>query len=127
MSTELSAAGWKTLLSAVVDSAYDSVLVTDADFRIVHVNPAFTQLTGYSVDEAIGASPGILQGEDTDPSVLERLNKAIANNEEFEGSTINYRKDGSPFQIQWKVIPVAPDGGEVTHYVTVQRDVTSQG
>lgn len=125
MSTEPSSATWKALLEATVESAYDSVVVTDADFRIVHVNPAFTDLTGYRADEAIGSTPGILQGKDTDPSVIQRLENAIANNEAFEGSTVNYRKDGSPFQIQWKVIPVAPDGGAVTHYVTVQRDVSS--
>ena len=125
MSLEVSAADWNALLGATVESAYDSVVVTDTDFRIVYVNPAFTQLTGYGSDEAIGATPGILQGKDTDPDVLERLRNAIDNNEAFEGSTVNYRKDGSAFDIQWKVIPVAPSGGAITHYVTVQRDVSS--
>lgn len=125
MSDKPSSAIWKALLEATVESAYDSVVVTDTNFRIIHVNPAFTELTGYRADEAIGATPGILQGEDTDPSVIDRLKNAIENDEAFEGSTVNYRKDGSPFQIQWKVIPVAPEGGSVTHYVTVQRDVSS--
>jgi len=42
----------------------------------------------------------------------------------FEGTTVNYRKDGSAFEIQWRVVPVRDDAGSLTHYVTVQRDVS---
>ncbi|MEF8794529.1 PAS domain-containing protein [Thiohalorhabdus sp.] len=121
MSDTLSTAEWSALLQAAMEATYDSVLITDTDFRIIHVNPAFTQLTGYESDEVLGATPRFLQGEDTDSAVLERLRTCISNNEVFEGSAINYRKDGTPFQMQWKVIPVATGNGPTTHYVTVQR------
>lgn len=112
---------WPALLRTIMEAAYDSVLITDTDFRILHVNPAFTHLTGYNADEVLGETPRFLQGEDTDKEVINRLRACIDNNESFEGSAINYRKDGTPFQMQWKVIPVAARDGEVTHYVTVQR------
>lgn len=121
MANAPSTAEWPALLQAAMEAAYDSVLVTDTDFRIVHVNPAFTELTGYESDEVLGETPRFLQGQDTDSAVLERLRTCIANDEVFEGSAVNYRKDGTPFQMQWKVIPVATGGGPVTHYVTVQR------
>lgn len=112
------------VFETAVASAYDSVLVTDADFQIVYANAAFTQLTGYSREEVQGRTPGFLQGEATDPDVIARLHSAIAAGAPFEGSTVNYRKDGSPFDIRWSVVPVQKDDGTVSHYVTVQRDVT---
>lgn len=125
MSEHPSHPNWADVLGATVEAAYNSVVVTDTDFRIIYVNPAFTDLTGYRGDEAIGATPAFLQGPDTDTHVLDRLRNALADGEEFEGNTVNYRKSGEPFHIQWKVIPVAPGGGAVTYYVTVQREVTA--
>lgn len=115
------------LFQAVAGLAFESVMVTKAtsdhtNSVIVYVNDAFTSLTGYSAEEVIGKTPGLLQGPRTERGVKERLADDLKNNRIFHGDTINYRKDGSSFVIEWKIAPVM-DGDEVTHYVAVQRAV----
>ena len=115
------------LFQAVAGLAFESVMVTKAtsdhtNSVIVYVNEAFTSLTGYSAEEVIGKTPGLLQGPKTEIGVKERLADDLKNNRIFHGDTINYRKDGSTFVIEWKIAPVM-NGDEVTHYVAVQRAV----
>ncbi len=115
------------LFQSVAGLAFDSVMVTEAtdDHKnsvIIYVNQAFTDLTGYTADEVLGKTPGLLQGPETEKAVTDRLSEDLKNNRTFHGSTINYRKDGTPFNIEWKVSPVM-DGAEATHYVAVQRAV----
>lgn len=113
------------LFRALANVTFESVMVTEAgndpkDSVVVYVNQAFTELTGYSADDVLGKTPGVLQGPETDKAVTDRLADDLKNHRTFHGSTINYRKDGSPFRIEWKVTPVL-DGADVTHYVAVQR------
>ena len=113
------------LFRALANVTFESVMVTEAgndpkDSVVVYVNQAFTELTGYSADDVLGKTPGVLQGPETDKAVTDRLADDLKNHRTFHGSTINYRKDGSPFRIEWKVTPVL-DGTDVTHYVAVQR------
>ncbi|NBB93706.1 MAG: diguanylate cyclase [Gammaproteobacteria bacterium] len=117
------------LAVAALEASYDSILITDADLdhpRIVYVNPAFCQMTGWGREEVLGKTPAILQGEETDRAVTQRLRRALEAGHEFEGRTINYRKDGQRFHIEWRTSPVRNHGGEVTHYLAIQRDITAQ-
>jgi len=115
------------LFQTVAGLAFESIMVTEAssDHKnsvIIYVNQAFSNMTGYSADEVIGKTPGLLQGPKTERGVKERLSEDLKNNRTFHGDTINYRKDGSAFIIEWKISPVM-DGDEVTHYVAVQRAI----
>ena len=94
--------------------------------EIVYVSPAFTRLTGYAPEDVIGKTPHILQGPDTDSSLLHRLCKDCATGEVFHGETINYRKDRSEIHLEWTVRPVRNETGEVTHFAAAQRDVTER-
>lgn len=117
------------LFRAALEASYDSILITDAsleDPKIVFVNQAFTRMTGYTPDEVIGRSPKLLQGERTDRSVTRALRQALERGESFEAHTVNYRKSGEPFHIQWRTSPVLDSSGSITHYVAVQRDVSDQ-
>ncbi len=119
------------IFRAAVESAYDAVLITDAELkppgpRIVYVNPAFSQMTGYSLEEIIGESPRILQGPETDWSVIQRLRDNLKHGDPFEGKSNNYRKDGSAFIMEWTIAPVLNEEKQITHYVAVQRDVTER-
>ncbi len=116
------------LLEAAVVHAGDSVVITDAELdspgpRIVYVNPAFEKLTGYTLDEVRGNTPRILQGPLTDRSLMKQLRDDLTAERSFEGCTYNYRKDGSPYIVRWRIEPIR-EGGRVTHWVSVQRDVT---
>ncbi len=119
------------LFEAALAHLYNSVVITDADFadggpHIVECNPAFCAMTGYAREELIGVSPRILQGPETDPAVIERLSASLREGTYFEGETINYRKDGQPYSVQWNISPVRAGGQEITHFVSVQQDVSAR-
>lgn len=114
------------LFSTLADIAFSSVMVTRASdgqgaSEIVYVNDQFTELTGYTADEVLGETPGLLQGKDTERAVLDELEKALSEDRVFHGRTVNYRKDGSAFDIEWKVTRVVDIDG-VAYYVAVQRE-----
>lgn len=112
-----------------INQAYNAVLITTAELdqpgpQIVYANPALCDQTGYTEAELIGQTPRILQGARTDREVLERLRNTLSRGQFFEGETINYRKDGTPYLVHWNVTPVFDQDHEVTHYVSVQSDLT---
>jgi PAS domain S-box-containing protein len=111
------------LLRELVESSYDSILVTDATraAKIVYANNAFKTLTGYSPSEVIGRTPRILQGPGTDRKVIARLGKALKKGGKFEGRAINYRKDGTPFIMYWRVMPVKT-AGKTRLWIAIQRE-----
>lgn len=116
------------LFKATAELAFDSIMVTEATgdhgaSKIVFVNHQFTEMTGYQADEVMGETPGMLQGPDTDKTVTDQLAEDLRNGRTFHGRTVNYRKDGSTFPIEWKVTPLK-QGGKVTHYLAVQRDLS---
>jgi PAS domain S-box-containing protein len=119
------------LLTTVVEQCAESVLITTAQLelpgpQIVYVNPAFTKMTGYMPEEVIGKTPRILQGAKTDRAVLDKLRSDCSAGKVFRGKTVNYRKNGSEFYLEWSVSPVRNEQGEVTHFVATQRDVTDR-
>lgn len=118
------------LLRAAVEAIDEAILITDAALeppgpRIVYVNPAFTRLTGYAPEEAIGRSPRMLQGPGTDRAALDRLRAALEAGQTFQGEGVNHRQDGTPFHVEWLIAPVR-QAGRVTHWVSAQRDVTQR-
>lgn len=111
----------------------ESVIITDATLKapgpyITFVNAAFTRMTGYTEADILGKSPRVLQGPQTSRKLLDRLRRRLKNGEPFEGKAINYRKDGSPFVVEWYIEALAldPSSQRPTHYVAVQRDVSDQ-
>jgi PAS domain S-box-containing protein len=114
----------KRLLEASMEESFNSIIITEAGpgYPIIYVNSAFCELTGYGPHEVMGKSPSILQGSKTDPEVLERLNRNLAQGELFFGKAINYRKDGSTFMMEWKIAPIRNEKDEITHYLAIQRE-----
>lgn len=116
----------KRLLEASMEESFNGIMITSAEpgFPIVYINPAFCEMTGYGPHELIGKSPSLLQGPNTDQTVLDRLKNEIPSGEPFHGRAINYRKDGSEFIMEWKILPIRNDGNDITHYLAIQRDVS---
>jgi two-component system, cell cycle sensor histidine kinase and response regulator CckA len=117
------------LLNSAVLQSKESILITDAELelpgpRVIFVNPAFTKMTGYTAEETIGKTPRILQGPHTDKTVLSRLRQNLERGEVFEGEAINYRKDGTEFDLEWQVAPIRNASGTITHFLAMQRDIT---
>ncbi len=118
-------------LIEAVNQTQESILITDAQLdkpgpKIVYVNPGFTRLTGYEPSEVIGKTPRLLQGEETSRSELNRLKQSLQKGESYEGEVINYKKDGTPYILQWETTPLKDNNGKINHYLAVQRDVSEQ-
>tara|TARA_R110002126_G_scaffold291780_1_gene457923 strand:- start:15843 stop:22151 length:6309 start_codon:yes stop_codon:yes gene_type:complete len=118
------------LLESVITNTKDTVIITEAEPfdepgpKIIYVNEAFTKMTGYAAAEVIGKTPRILQGPKSDKEELVKLSKAIRNWEPYEMTTINYKKSGEEFWINFAVTPVADEKGWYTHWIAIERDVT---
>ena len=110
------------LLEVLAENSFDSILVTDAaDGKITYANKAFTTLTGHGASDVIGKTPKILQGEGTDKKVISRLAEALKSGGDFEGKAINFKKDGTPFNMYWRVVPVRVKG-VIKAWVAIQRE-----
>jgi PAS domain S-box-containing protein len=114
----------KRLLEASIAESFNGVVITEAGpgYPIVYANAAFSEITGYGPDEVMGKSPAMLQGPKTDPAVLDRLEKDISAGQTFHGRAVNYRKDGSEFMMEWKIVPIRGAKNEITHYLAIQKE-----
>jgi len=118
------------LLESVIVNLNDSILITEAEPfdlpgpKIIYANAAFEKMSGYSLDEIIGQTPRLLQGEKTDRNELIRLGNALRNWKSCEVTLINYKKSGEEFWLNFTVTPVADENGWFTHWIAIERDVT---
>ncbi|MBD0263258.1 MAG: response regulator, partial [Tolypothrix sp. Co-bin9] len=114
----------------ILSQVTDAVMVTEvkpidgSKTRIVYVNAAFTNMTGYSAEEVLGKTPSILNGLKTDPKVLKQISEAIANYQPVKVELINYRKNGSEFWSEINITPMLNEVGECTNFIFVQRDIS---
>ncbi len=115
--------GGLALLQVLADNSFDSVLITDAsaEGKIIYANKSFKKLTGHEPSEIIGKTPRILQGPATDSKVIASLVDALNSGGQFEGKAINYKKDGTPFIMYWRVLPIKV-GEEIAAWVAIQRE-----
>jgi PAS domain S-box-containing protein len=121
------------LLESAVQQAKDSIIITTANpvresSKIVFVNTAFTNMTGYTAGEVIGKPSLILQGPGSEKENMAwvKLEASQSGSKVFHLETISYRKDGNPFNLEWQIMPLRNEKGKVTHFVSIQRDITER-
>ena len=120
------------LLESVITTTNDAVLITEAEPidapgpRILYVNPAFTRISGYTLEEVLGKTPRILQGEKTDRASLDRIRTALKTWQPLRVDLINYHKNGTEFWVELSLVPIADESGWFTHWVSVQRDISDR-
>ena len=120
------------LLQSVVVNTNDAILITEAESinepgpKIIYVNEAFTRTTGYTLEEVLGKTPRILQGARTNRQALDEVRQALETWQPVTVETINYRKDGSEFWVEFSIVAVSNKQGQYTHWISVQRDITER-
>ncbi|GAB3727973.1 hypothetical protein GCM10028794_01030 [Silanimonas algicola] len=113
------------LLSLVADETDNSVIITDANGLIEYVNPGFTRLTGYSLDDVRGRKPGhVLQGAHTDKATVQALREKLRRQEPFYDEILNYDRHGRAYWISLAINPVFGADGKLEKYISIQANIT---
>jgi hypothetical protein len=113
-------------LTAAVEQSPASIVITDLDARIIFVNEAFTQASGYTAAEVIGQNPRILQSGETPWETYRDMWPTLRAGKTWRGEFINRRKDGSHYLELATISPVRDNAGAVTHYVAAKEDITKR-
>ncbi|MDQ6979421.1 MAG: PAS domain S-box protein, partial [Mariprofundaceae bacterium] len=120
------AEGEMRLLSAVVNQASDAILITDPSGLIEYVNHAFYRITQFSREEVIGKKPSILKGGEYDDSYYKRMWTDLLAGKVWKDVFVNQRKDGSSYHAEQTIAPIFDGYGHVSHFVSIQRDITRE-
>lgn len=120
------------LLETVITQTKDAVIISESEKsdntipKIVFVNPAFTRMTGYNADEVIGRPPTIFMERKSFKSDFDRLADALKNKKEYKLETLNNKKDGEEYWVNFSMIPITNKEGEHSHWISIQRDITEE-
>ncbi|SEI89352.1 PAS domain S-box-containing protein [Cyclobacterium xiamenense] len=120
------------LLESVITNTNDVVLITEAEPmdqpgpKILYVNEAFTKMTGYASEEVLGKTPRLLQGPLSDRKALSKMGHDLRKGKASELTTINCKKNGEQFWVNFTINPVSDEMGKITHFIAIERDVTER-
>lgn len=120
------------LLETVITQTKDAVIITESEKqsktipKIVFVNPAFTEMTGYKSSEVIGKTPIVFMGRKSVKNDIGNLSKALKGREEFKFETLNHTKTGEEYWVNFSMIPITNQEGEHSHWISIQRDITEE-
>lgn len=120
------AEGQLRVQAAALQSASYAIIITDRSGNIVWVNPAFTAMTGYPLDEALGGNPRVLCFRQQPQSLYETMWNTISAGQVWHGEMINRRKDGRLYTEEQTITPVRNQRGEITHFVAIKEDITER-
>jgi PAS domain S-box-containing protein len=113
------------LLSLVANETDNSVVITCAEGLIQYVNPGFTRLTGYSLNDVQGKKPGhVLQGKETSPETVQKIRSKLQAREAFYDEILNYDRHGNPYWISLAINPVFDEKGVLRQFISIQANIT---
>jgi two-component system, sensor histidine kinase and response regulator len=113
-------------LSMAVEQSPASVVITDPKGSIEYVNAKFSDVTGYTAEEAIGQNPRILKDSQTPKEVYEDLWKTISKGQEWRGELRNIKKNQARYWEAVSISPIKAEDGSIQSYVAVKQDITDQ-
>ncbi len=113
-------------LSQAVEQSPASVVITNLDGTIEYVNPKFTEITGYTPEEAIGQKMSLLKSGKLPDPVYAKLWKTISSGRNWKGELHNKKKNGEYFWEFALISPIKNEKGEISHYLAVKEDITER-
>ncbi|MFZ0817153.1 MAG: response regulator [Candidatus Sulfotelmatobacter sp.] len=113
-------------LSCAVEQSADTILITNSEGIIEYVNPAFERLTGYSQQEAVGQTPGILTSGQQAPALYRELWENISIDNVYHSIVVNRKKNGELYYVDESISPIRDASGGITHFVYNGRDLTKR-
>jgi diguanylate cyclase (GGDEF)-like protein/PAS domain S-box-containing protein len=108
----------------VFENAVEGIVITDRDGHILMVNPAFTSITGYSAEEAIGETPRILKSDRHGTEFYEEMWSQLLRKGQWSGEIFNRQKSGKAYPEWLNISAITDDEDRVTHYVAVFHDMS---
>ena len=113
-------------LSRVVEQSPSSIIITDKAGNIEYVNPKFTQVTGYSVEEVVGKNPRLLKSCEMPAEAYKQLWNTITAGKEWHGEFHNKKKNGELFWESAAISPIMDADGNITHFLAEKDDITAK-
>lgn len=113
-------------LHKAVEQSPISVVITDMKGNIEYVNPFFTKLTGYDLNELLGKNPRIIQSGNTSPETYETMWQTIRAGKVWRGELLNKKKNGEQYWEVEIIAPVIDADGAIVNYIAIKEDVTAQ-
>jgi len=114
------------LQNAALEAAHNAIVIANIDGELIWVNPAFTRLTGYKLDEVVHGKPSLLKSGEHERAFYEHLWNTILSGQVWHGEIINKRKDGSLYPEEMTITPVKDEGGEIIRFVAIKNDITER-
>ena len=113
-------------LHKAVEQSPVSVLITNIQGNIEYVNPHFTKLTGYGLDEVIGKNPRLVQSGNTPLETYDEMWKTIRSGKVWRGEVWSKKKNGEPYCEVEVIAPVIDSDGIIVNYIAIKEDVTAE-
>ncbi|MGK5092540.1 response regulator [Deltaproteobacteria bacterium TL4] len=113
-------------LSTAVEQSPSSIVITDLQGKIEYVNPKFSQLTGYSLEEALGKNPRILKSGKVSSETYKALWTDLLAGKEWRGELHNKKKDGELYWEYASISPIKNEAGEMTHFLAIKEDIADR-
>jgi PAS domain S-box-containing protein len=114
-------------MAMVVEHTSNAVIITDVERRIVWVNQGFVRVSGYTLEQAIGHSPGkLLQFDKTDPSEIARLRQALNDRKPFKGEILNRSQDGREYWLEIEIQPLFDTDGKLSGFMAIESDISER-
>ncbi|MFC1745149.1 PAS domain S-box protein [Candidatus Riflebacteria bacterium] len=112
--------------STALTSTANCIMITDKNGKIQWTNPAFTKLTGYYLDEAMGKEPRILKSGKHPREFYAAIWKTVLSGNFWHGELINRKKDGTLYEEEMTITPVLNKTGDITHFVAIKQDISER-
>ena len=113
-------------LNTAIEQSGNSIIITDISGKIEYVNPAFLNITGYSLQEVMGKNPNILKTEYHDASYYKKLWETVNNGLTWRGEFMNQKKNGELYWEEATITPVLDETQKITNFIAIKEDITER-